>query len=78
MPLALATWTTALLVVVACALVAVALFAGIRRLLNGSTRSVAQSVIRDPEEPQSAEAAITVAACHGCRPRTAAPASTRR
>lgn len=50
MPLAIVTWTNALLVIAACALVAIVLFAGIRRLLNGSTRTVAQSVIRDPEE----------------------------
>jgi hypothetical protein len=47
---ALATWTTVVLVLLACAVLAVALFAGIRALLNGRTSRVAQSVIRDPEE----------------------------
>ena len=50
MPLALATWTTVVLAVAACALVAFAVFAGIRRLLTGHTSRIAESVIKDPEE----------------------------
>jgi len=48
--MAVAAWTTALATLVVLALAALALFAGIRALLNRGTRRVAHAVIRDPEE----------------------------
>ncbi len=63
--IAIATWTQALIVVALVGFAVLAVFAGIRRLLNGRTQHVAHAVIRDPDESTVVDADGAVRSIQG-------------